>query len=286
MKKYRKELTPVVYSQAALKLIHFDILPNKNCFPTHWHDRMEFLRIRRGEMFCGYDSHMNKLCADEVMIISPHMPHRGYTTDQGVSYDVLMFDVRSFYNESKVCQTYLPAIYDGRAKLQHISAKPEIIECLDTIRDIANDEPDSLEITSYVYKLFYLLYKHCLVDLKRAGNANNDAMEFSAYIQKNYAEELNTEMLSKHFGYTAAHFCRKFKDATGLTPMTYLKIYRLEKAHRLIKEGSQNINNIAQHCGFSDQNYFTRCFKEHFGMPPSYFIKQKRLEGVAQDEMG
>ena len=285
MKRYRKELTPVAYSQAALKLIQFDVLPGKNCFPTHWHDRMEFLRIRRGEMLCGYDNHMNKVCADEVVIIPPHMPHRGYTAEQGVSYDVLMFDVRTFYNESKVCQTYLPAIYDGRAKLQYICTEPEIIECLDRIRDIANDAPDSLEITSCVYKLFYLLYKHCLVDLKRADHAGNEAMEFGAYIQKNYAEDLTVEMLSKHFGYTASHFCRKFKEVTGLTPMTYLKIYRLEKAYRLIKEGSQNINHIAQRCGFPDQNYFARCFKEHFGMPPSHFVRQKRLEEAAQGKM-
>ncbi|MBQ8233294.1 MAG: helix-turn-helix transcriptional regulator [Lachnospiraceae bacterium] len=69
----------------------------------------------------------------------------------------------------------------------------------------------------------------------------------------------------------------KFKETTGLTPMNYLKIYRVEEAYKLIKEGKRDIGNIAALCGFPDANYFTRCFKAHFGVPPSYFIRSKRI---------
>jgi len=272
MNQYRKELTPVVYGPSALKLQHYNIAPNKGCFRTHWHDRMEFLRVRQGEIFVGYDTNINKVCADQVMIIPPHTPHKGFAGDKELSYDVLMFDVRSFYNDSEVSQKYLPAIYDGRARFQCVSDAADLVECLDKIRKTASDTPDSLEVTSYIYKLFHLLFQNCLTEFETEPRTDNTRKEFIEYIEKNYAQDLTTETMSAYFGYSEAHFCRKFKETTGLTPMNYLKILRVEEAHKLIKKGNRSIGNVATLCGFSDPNYFTRCFKAHFGQPPSYFI--------------
>ena len=93
------------------------------------------------------------------------------------------------------------------------------------------------------------------------------------YIEENAAQEISIDMLCRKFGYTAAHLCRKFKNATGLSPMTYLKIYRLELAQKKLENRTTGISDIATECGFSDANYFTRCFKKHFGVPPIQYIK-------------
>lgn len=53
--------------------------------------------------------------------------------------------------------------------------------------------------------------------------------------------------------------------------MMYLKLYRLEVARKRIKSQETSIGNIAAECGFSDANYFTRCFKAHFGIAPSRY---------------
>lgn len=57
--------------------------------------------------------------------------------------------------------------------------------------------------------------------------------------------------------------------------MTYLKIYRLELAYKKIKNSDTTISNIATECGFPNANYFTRCFKKHFGFPPTKYIKNQ-----------
>ncbi len=88
--------------------------------------------------------------------------------------------------------------------------------------------------------------------------------------------ELTISAMSDKFGYSSEHFCRKFKEATGITPMTYLKIYRLEQALKKIKHSECSIGEIAAQCGFNDANYFTRCFKAHYGAPPRlYRAKEK-----------
>lgn len=272
MNRYRKELTPVEYDPSAIKLLHFNIQPNKVCFRTHWHDRMEILRIQRGEIFVGYDTNICKVRAGELMIIPPHTPHKGYAGDYELDYDVLMFDVRSFYNETEVCKKYLPAIYSGNAKFQKVTGEPSLVTCMDNIRDTAQTTPGSLEITSDIYRLLHLLLQHCLTAFQLDAGTDNTAKEFVNYIESNYTQEITTSVISAHFGYSAAHFCRKFKEYTGLTPMNYLKIYRVEEAYKLIKKGNHNIGNVALLCGFPDSNYFTRCFKAHFGVPPSHYI--------------
>ena len=43
--------------------------------------------------------------------------------------------------------------------------------------------------------------------------------------------------------------------------------------YKLLKKGNININEVAIQCGYEDPNYFTRCFKSHFGIPPSQIRK-------------
>ena len=61
---------------------------------------------------------------------------------------------------------------------------------------------------------------------------------------------------------------RNFKRILGMTLALYLKRYRLTRAEIMIKQGLGNVNDISYLCGFSTQQYFSKCFKEHFGEPP------------------
>ena len=267
MKSIIKELTTVAYSAAAVKVLHYSIKPHSQCVTLHWHDRMEIIRIQKGCMTVGYGGDTVVLKAGEIMIFSPRIAHEGYTTDSYVEYDVLMFDIRSFYNETAVCHEMLPRIFDGSAKFRTVISDTKTIGCIDEI--CSNKNLDSLEITSLVYRFLYLLTEHHLTEL--SARPDSRVAQITDYIEENFALDLTTASLSRRFGYSTEHFCRKFKEATGITPMTYLKIYRLEQALKKIKTGEQSIGEIAAQCGFCDANYFTRCFKAHYGVPPKYY---------------
>lgn len=262
-----KELTPVEYSSAALKVLHFQRFANQACFRIHWHDRIELIRLHKGDMHINCGAHTVLLHPGEIMFIPPRMPHRGYSAGQDVSYDVLMFDVRSFYNDSELCKKYLPAIFDNRAKLQNVITHPETIRCFDEL--CVDWESDSLFVIAKLYQLLALFFKHNLLEFKNEIKRDNSVNEMIAYIESHFSQDITNASLCEHFGYTATHFGRKFKAGTGLSPMNYLKIYRMEAAYRYLQSGKRNIGEIATLCGFSDPNYFTRCFKTHFGVAPS-----------------
>lgn len=271
MKNFKKELTPVSYSAAAIKVLHFNVKENSFCFGMHWHDRLEIIRVKDGKINidCGLKKFSVK--KDEITVFQPGTAHGGATFDSSVEYDVLMFDVRSFYNDTEICKKILPKIFEGSVKFERLIFDEEILKCLDKICYTA--APDSMEITSLVYKLLHLLFDKHVSEEKR--EADNKAKLFIKYIEENFALDLSTASISAKFGYTPAHFCRKFKEATGIPPTTYVKICRLEEGLKLLKDTDMTVGEISMLCGFSDANYFTRCFKEHYKLPPSYYRKKQ-----------
>lgn len=72
-----------------------------------------------------------------------------------------------------------------------------------------------------------------------------------------------------HLGLTI--FYKKVRGTTGYTPNEYIRVIRLRKAAELLKEGEKNVSEVAYAVGFDNPYYFSKCFKEQFGMPPSQY---------------
>lgn len=66
-------------------------------------------------------------------------------------------------------------------------------------------------------------------------------------------------------------FFGKVKDLTGVTPGKYINNMRMDMAAELLKEGEMNIKEICFKLGIPDVSYFTRLFKDRYGMPPSKY---------------
>ena len=82
-------------------------------------------------------------------------------------------------------------------------------------------------------------------------------------------EEFSIEEFSKQVGMGRVQLHRKLKALTGKSASLYLRSVRLAKAKNMIEEKMGNISEIAYSVGFSSPAYFTACFKEEFGYPPS-----------------
>lgn len=72
-----------------------------------------------------------------------------------------------------------------------------------------------------------------------------------------------------HLGRTI--FYKKVRGTTGYTPNEYIRVIRQRKAAELLKEGEKNVSEVAYAVGFDNPYYFSKCFKEQFGMPPSQY---------------
>ncbi len=89
-------------------------------------------------------------------------------------------------------------------------------------------------------------------------------------------ENLNIELISKHFSISRTQLNRKIKALTNSTPNNYIRAIRLKKAYELIKSQRVRVAEAAYATGFTDPNYFTFCFKKEFGENPSKINSTER----------
>ena len=85
-------------------------------------------------------------------------------------------------------------------------------------------------------------------------------------------EEFSIEEFGKEVGMSRSQFHRKFIAITGKPASIYLRSVRLSRAKKMIEGKTGNISEIAYSVGFSSLSYFSKCFKEEFGYPPSDLV--------------
>jgi signal transduction histidine kinase/DNA-binding response OmpR family regulator len=87
-------------------------------------------------------------------------------------------------------------------------------------------------------------------------------------------EELSVEELSQLIGLSRVHVYRKIKKLTGMSVSEFVRSIKLKLSLNLIKTSGESISEIAFKVGFSSPSYFTKCFKEQFGISPSEFARK------------
>jgi signal transduction histidine kinase/AraC-like DNA-binding protein/ABC-type sugar transport system substrate-binding protein len=97
-----------------------------------------------------------------------------------------------------------------------------------------------------------------------------------AYVHTHYAEQVSLKEIATHVGLSEQHLIRSFRKEIGITPIDYLKRYRIRKAKALLELGNQSITEVALEVGFSDSSYFARVFRGEVGVSPSAYRRGER----------
>ena len=100
--------------------------------------------------------------------------------------------------------------------------------------------------------------------------------EFLQHITQFIDENINNEKygihaLSADMCMSRANLYRKLNALTGQSPTDFIRNRRLERAAELLRNTNYSVNEVADLVGFSYATYFTRCFKEKYGVPPKDF---------------
>lgn len=274
---YQKELIPVLYGDSAVKILDETNMPaNRVCFGMHWHERMELLLIYSGSLILHIGGREFTAKENNLVIIPPERTHMGISGNNGVRYRTVMFDITAFYNSTSATDKFLKPIVKQITDFNPVTDDAETVALCDSLikEQLSECAAYSLIVIGKIYELLGLLYRRCLCEpvLATADSKFKDVLDF---IGANFCNDISSSELSRRFGYDEAYFCRRFKSVTGLTPMNYIQILRLETAKEKIKSGNFKISEISALCGFSDVSYFARCFKKRYGMTPTEYAKVK-----------
>ena len=103
-----------------------------------------------------------------------------------------------------------------------------------------------------------------------ASKAESPFLErFRTILQDNLHDaDFNVERIGEEMGMSRVQLYRKVKQLSGMTPVELLRKSRLARGRQLLETTDRSISEIAYDTGFSAPSYFTKCFKDEYGVSP------------------
>ena len=240
----------------------------------HYHSLYEIYFLEEGNCTYIIDDKVYNAKAGDVVVIPAGIIHH-------TKYD----DIRHSRMLINCTRDYIPesvqsAVSSGTYLYRNPRLTDEIkgILCkIESEYNLGDNFSDEI-ISCHTHSLFYLLLRNA--DSCVALNEGNKVIEQAiAFISENFTSDITLSALAKRFSVSPEHFSRMFKKETGLGFSKYLNSLRLQYAEQLLRGANgHNVTHIAEICGFEDSNYFSKKFKEIYGISPKKLQKTESIK--------
>jgi AraC family transcriptional regulator len=105
----------------------------------------------------------------------------------------------------------------------------------------------------------------------RGGLPIRQLRKVQDHVHERLAEDLSLEALAELVGLSPSHFSHVFKQATGLSPLQFIRRERITRAQQLIRETSRSFIEIALEVGYTSPSHFAQVFRRVAGVTPTGF---------------
>ena len=92
---------------------------------------------------------------------------------------------------------------------------------------------------------------------------------------------MNINDIAVHFSITPTYLSRLFKKYTDIRPIEYLTNYRIQQACDYFAHSQLTVREVAELCGYANQFYFSKVFKQITSLSPSEYRIQKQADAQA-----
>lgn len=152
----------------------------------------------------------------------------------------------------------------------------DMIKDLDRMRECSGD----ISAKGYDVTGCFLLAMSRLVQAENERNRGQLLPEryvrkAVSYIEDNYHNDIKVSQIASHIGVDRTYLYKIFKRSLGISPVEYLKNYKLERAAQLMEHDGITVGEIALSAGFCDASHFSKSFSEKYGCTPGQYRKEK-----------
>ena len=126
-----------------------------------------------------------------------------------------------------------------------------------------------------VINIALMLAKHILLEKMFYPVTNACIEKCFHYINRHLSEHFSIKKLSSSIGYSTSEIYKSFHKYHNCTVGEYITKCRIDYSTSLLLETDLSVEEISVKCGFSSSPYFSKKFKEHFGISPTTYRKQR-----------
>jgi len=123
------------------------------------------------------------------------------------------------------------------------------------------------------------MVQNFMVEVSSSNLSRDDEfiVKLRQLLEDNLSEsDFNVKKLSSDLNISTTHLYRKLKALTGLSPVEFIRMFKLHKACDLLSNSDLSIKEIGYSLGFNNLSYFVKCFREQFNVTPSAY-RQKGM---------
>ena len=142
------------------------------------------------------------------------------------------------------------------------------------IMNTANDIMNSNDLKKVGEVLIKILEEIVEMDRENLPDTSVTVLEIKKIVKNEYMNDIGLEEIAKKVCLTSSYVSFIFKKETGNTLIKYLTDYRLKQAKELLENSNMKIIDIGKACGYSNQSYFNKLFKNNYGMTPKQYREQ------------
>lgn len=237
------------------------------------HNFFEITYVDSGCLDSTVDDMTYTLQTGDLLVYGPGQFHtQQIVKDASCSYLTVVFDM-DIDDPSKILNKVFHCSNDMHNVLRKF------------VKESSSEVPYSKTLMlAYLQELIVLLIQsdwslHKDEGLKLGNNAiqhfQDELLEgILEYMNEMICEPITIEEICHKFSISRSSLQSLFKTHLNDSPKNYLINIKLQKSKELIRENKYTISEIAFNLGFSSIHYFSRLFKQHFGMPPSEYAKK------------
>lgn len=264
----------------------------------HWHDEVQYCFVLKGEIKFKVNNENYIVSEGNGIFINscqvhtsvPVHPHMGSYYCFEFSPNLLYNDYNSFIYQSFVLPIIEHPIQSAFILHKGNTTHDTILESIQYVKTIiTNKEPAyELDLVSEICKIWkntYLNTNLSLIPSSRVIKNNERLRNIFQIIQTQYADALTLDTIAQEVHLSRSECSRFFQKSTGQGLFQYINQYRIHKSLYYLTHTQKSIAEIAQLVGFSNQSYYTSCFKKQMSMTPKQYQKIKYSSQTTLSEL-
>lgn len=252
--------------------------------PWHWHEELEVLVVSEGTVLAAAGAEKYTVRQGDGVFVNAGVLHADWpAAPGGCRLHSLVFHPRLVggSTDSVFWQNYLQPLLSDAARgcaclRREVDWQRQALTAAErAYQAMVLEEPGyEFRVRAALSEMVFLLVSHAPAgrELPKKALRNADRIKtMLQFIQTHYAEDIRLADIAASAAISASECLRCFHDMIGTTPNRYLRRYRAQRAAELLCGTGLRVTDIALQCGFQDESYFARAFRQEYGCGPTEY---------------